>query len=295
MWFVILLLCAVLTTAALAEGAWLTLWNSGCDLLFRTENVTVDGEAFFSLDGEHFKTARLHYVQDGYSSFYGWTLFTPRADGSERETGWTVIADEEGRYRVMEAYYPGTYRIGSDNRQNTLLRRSVQLDALTDLAGLILAQLDPVLPADMIAVSEKDGEQNIHIALDAGQMPDLAAGVLNLGAGYLMDRWFGVGHDRTFAPDEGLDFESYVTVTQALTYGTVRWNLRNADVDFTLDDQGRLTAARGGICMESTFWDGSVRQIDVQFNAAMTDWGVSQVKPFDPDDYGVTLQREYLR
>ena len=133
-----LVLCVILAvSAALAESTLNGLWKSGCDLLFHTHNVTVKGEASFFLDGEKFKTMRLDYVQDGYRSYYGLKLLTPRADGTQRETGWTIIADQED-ITVMEAFYPGTYRTATDDAQNTLLRRTVQLDALTELGYLYI-------------------------------------------------------------------------------------------------------------------------------------------------------------
>ena len=231
-----LVLCAVLASA-LAESAWGTLWTSGCDLLFHTDNVTVDGEAVFSLDGVRFKTAKLHYVQDGYKSLNDWKVFTPKADGNDRKTGWTVIADDEGPYYVMDMYYPGTYRTGSDGMQNSLLRRSIQLDALIDLGGIVLGQIDPLLPEGALTVKEKDGGKAVHIALNAEEIPALAASALNLGANFLSDRWFSYTHDRCRDSEYGVSFDSYVTVTQALTDGTVRWNIRNVDAEFELDSQ----------------------------------------------------------
>ena len=284
------LLCAVLASTALAESTWGKLWTSGCDLLFNTHNVTVDGKAVFSLEGERFKTAELHYVQDGNRSLYDLKLLTPKSDGTDRETGWTIIAGEEGYYYVMEAYYPGTYREGSDSKQNTLLRRSIQLDALVDLGGIVINQLDTLLPEGVIAVNETEGAKTIHIAINGEQIPELAANALNLGANFLSDRWFGYSFDRSRDGEDGPNFGSYVTVTEALTDGTVRWALRNADVDFDLDSHDRLNSVHGNICMESTFHDGSVRAVTVAFELNMTEWGTSRVKQFDPEDYGVVPQ-----
>lgn len=285
----IILLCAVLPAASLAEGNWVNLWNACCDLLFRTDNVTVDGEASFALDGDRFKTAKLHYVQDGYCSLYDLKLLTPRADGSQRETGWTIIADDDENIYVMEVYYPGKYRMGSDGRENTLLRRSVQLDAITDLGGLILKQLEPTLPADMMTVSEAEGGQSIHIALTADQIPDMAASAMNLAAGYLSNRWFSYGRDRSVNEESYVSFENFATATEALTYGTMRWALRSLEADLTLDSQGRLTAVCGTLCAESTFVDKTVRLVEVDYDFAMTEYGTSHVKPFDPAEYGVGL------
>lgn len=284
------LLCAVLAAAALAEGSTLErLWNGGCELLFHTDNVTVTGQAVLSLDGEYFKTARLHYVQDGCASLYDLTLLTPRPEQHDRQTGWTIVADQDGSYFVMEDYYPGTYRPGTGTPNSTLLRSSVQMDALIELGGLLVGQIEPLLPEGALTVSEEEGKAQVHIALAGEDIPDMAVSALNLAAGYLSNRWFSYGYDRTVAKDDAIAFENYVTVTQALTDGTVRWALRAVDADVTLDAQGRLTGGKGTLRVESTFWDGAVREVEAQFDFSVTDYGESHVKPFSAEDYGVTL------
>ncbi|MBR3108281.1 MAG: hypothetical protein IKH30_14060 [Clostridia bacterium] len=284
-------LCVIFASAAAAEAPLGEIWNGGCSLLFDTDSVTVDGEARFSLDGEYFKTAQLHYVQDGYRSFYGLKLLTPKADGSEMETGWTIIADEEGYYYVMEAYHPGTYRVGSDNCRNTLLRRSVELDSLTDLGGIIVRQL--TFPEDALTVSETDSGKTVRIVLDAEQVPNLASSALNVCAVFLSDRWFGYGHDRERNEEEFISFDNYVTVTEALTDGTVRWTVRDVDIAFTLDSQGRLTGVKGNLGLLSVFVDGTIREVDVQVDLAITDYNASYVKRFNAGDYNVTLASDY--
>lgn len=289
----VLLLSVSLTASALTEGVLTELWNSGCNLLFHTDNVTVTGEASFALDGQHFKTAKLNYVQDGCNSFYGLTLLTPKADGTERETGWTIIADEKGNYYVMERYYPGTYKSGFDTPNDTLLRRSVRLDALTELGGMLMGPLESMMPEGTVTVSEADGAKKVHILLAEDQIPGMAVSALNLAAGYLSDRWFAFGRERTVVEDECFVFDNYVTVSQALTDGTVHWALKEADVEFTLDAQGRLAAAQGNVRAASTFWDGVIREVTVRFDLAFTDYGSSHVKPFDADEYGVEPARMY--
>lgn len=282
-----LCLCAALTALALSDGALKTVWDSGCDFLFHTDNVTVTGQATFSLDGERFKTAELNYIQDGYKSCYGLKLLTPWSDGTEHETGWTIIAAGDGTITVMEAYTPGEYKWATGEPQNTLLRRTVRLDALTELGGLLAGSVESLLPEGAVTVTEADGTKTVHIALREGQIPDTAVSALNVAAGYLSDRWFCYGYDRYIIEDEAFAFDQYVTVTEALTDGTVRWALKNVDADFVLDAQSRLAGVRGTVKVASEYWDGTVRDVEVKFDFAATDYGASAVKPFDPDDYGV--------
>lgn len=288
--FTALLLCICLTAAALSDSPASALWDSGCDLLFHTDNVTVTGEASFSLDGEHFKTAKLNYVQDGYRSFYGLRLLSPRPNGTLRETGWTIVAGEEGDIYSMEVLEPGACRVSFATPNNTLLRRSVELDALMELGGLLVKQTAPLLPEGVITAGEtEDGLRTVHIAVAQDQLPDVALSALNLGFSFLSDRWFSYGHDRTYVEDDMGQFENYVSITTALAAGTVHWTLRGADILFTLDAQDHLTAAEGALRVASTFWDESVREVEVKFSLAMTDWGNSHVEPFNPEDYGVSM------
>ena len=291
---VALMLAVILVlSVALAESTLNGLWKSGTDLLFHTSNVTVKGEASFSLDGEHFKTMQLDYVQDGFNSYYGLKLLTPRDDGTERETGWTIIAEKD-EYYVMEAFYPGTYRTGTDEPQDTLLRRTVQLDALTDLGGLVAAQVEAMLPEDALTVTETDGGKTVHLSLKADQVPPLAVSALNTAAGYLCNRWFLGGYDHTLVENEYATFDKYITVTQALTDGTARWELRAVDADCTLDAQGRLTGLKGELTVQSIYWDGVARDIGVKFDFTVSDYGKSRVKRFDPADYGVELYWDWI-
>lgn len=293
-----LMLCAVFPASGLAEGPVSQLWDSGCRLLFDTDNVTVKGEASFSLDGEHFKTAQLHYVQDGFSSYYGLKLLTPRADGTQRETGWTIIGQESetiygmASIYAMEAYEPGVYRAGLDGVQNSLLRRTVQLNALAELGGALAGQMEKLLPEGAVAVEETEGGKTVRIKLARDQIPSLAAGAANLAAGYFSSRWLGAWFDRSVTKTD-CPYECYVTVTEALVGGTVRWELGDVDVAFSLDDQNRLTAVSGSVQAASVYWDGTVRSVTVQMDFAASDYGTSIVKPFDPADYHVTLAPEY--
>ena len=283
---------AALTESAGTDGVLTGLWNCGNEFLFHTNNVTVTGEAVFSLDGEQFKTAKLHYIQDGYSSFYGLTLLTPRSDGNELETGWTIIADENnGRY-VMEKYNPGFFRLGTGRNENTLLHRTVRLDALTNLGGLLIGQVEDMIPAQAVTAVVSDNMRTVHISVREDQIPDIAVSALNLAAGYLSDRWFALGYDRSTREDEGHPFDHYITVTGALTDGTECWILRGADMEFSMDPQNRLTAAKGTLRAASVFWDQSVREVEMRFDLVMSDYGSSHVKPFDPADYNVVLAQE---
>ena len=101
-----------LAVSAPAEGKISSLMESLHSLLFSTINVTISGEAVFSLDGERFKTAEILYKQAGEDSHWQLDLKTPRRYRADQETGYTIIANGEKLY-VMEHYHPGTYTTSS--------------------------------------------------------------------------------------------------------------------------------------------------------------------------------------
>ena len=125
-----IILILSLTMTALADSSTDLFYDSVMELLFQTNNVTLNGQAEFLLDGERFKTAELRYIQDYTNSLYQLNLHTPRRNGSQspdRESGYTIIANGEKVY-VMEVIYPGVYKTGTTYAQSTILRKSVQVN-----------------------------------------------------------------------------------------------------------------------------------------------------------------------
>ena len=85
---IVMILC--LPFAALADDSLRLFFDSATDLLLNTQNVTLNGHAEFSLDGERFKTAELCYVQDDTNSLLQLNLRTPRRNGSSIPDRWTL-------------------------------------------------------------------------------------------------------------------------------------------------------------------------------------------------------------
>lgn len=77
---------------AYADETAAKVYDTAAQLLTGTGNVTLTGNATFSLDGEAFKFVETTYIQDGVNSKWVLNLSSPRADGSLRENGFTAIA-----------------------------------------------------------------------------------------------------------------------------------------------------------------------------------------------------------
>ena len=172
-----------------------SLLTSADSLLFHTHNVTVTGHADFSLDGERFKTADILYKQDGENSHWQMDLLTPRPYRSDRETGYTVIANGEKIY-VIERYHPGVYKTGSASPCSTLVRPSTASSALVTL-GLSLADAVEIsLPSGALTVLSNTAEgRELQISLNESTTPPMLNNALNLAAAFAIRRFMGIDYD----------------------------------------------------------------------------------------------------
>ena len=275
-----------LSVCAAAETPARQVYDTVFRLLSDTENVTLTGHAEFSLDGKRFKTADALYIQDGTRSLWQWDLLTPRADGSERKGGYTVIANGERVY-VMEAFYPGVYRTGTTAESSTILRRSVHLNLLSDLLRILADQSGELLGENVLQTESEEG--GLTVRLQAGNdVPEMVNTALNLAVQFAAKRYFETDYD-FISERYMIPMENYITVTQAILGSTYYMALQQADVTVKLDPDGNLRSADGALSLElSTGCDG-IAALDISFNLEVSDLGESRVAPFDPADYGVEL------
>ena len=83
------------------------------------------------------------------------------------------------------------------------------------------------------------------------------------------------------------------TMTEQLRSTLERLTLGETDVTVETDAQGRFTAARGKVCILVEDILGYVRPLEIEFDLAAGDYGVSAVEQFDPAVYGVMNWEEY--
>ncbi len=283
---VILLLGSVV--GALADQPVNLFYDAVMELLFEANNVSLEGEAEFVLDGERFKTAKIRYVQDYIDSLLQLDLRTPHRDGTgrpDRESGYTVIANGENIY-VIEAFYPGVYKTGSTFSQSTILRKSVQMSLMTELVRVLADQSDTLLGEKAVTVLPDDqGGKDLRIELDEN-VPDLVNTALNLFYQFVARRYFDTDYDHVSERDME-PMENYLTVTQGILYATKSLSLEKADLTLKRDHAGLLEAAKGDISLNLNTGKDSIRQLDITFYLNVFDRDGSHVEQFDPEKYGV--------
>lgn len=298
-----MLLTAVLLTAALAASALPEpilgeVYDAGRTLLFDTTNVTLNGTAQFSLDGERFKTVNARYVQDDVNSYWKYQLLTPRKNGQgDRESGYTVIANGSYLY-TADAYYPGTYREGYDSsEQNTLVRRSALMDQAVELAGVAISAAEPLLGEDAVqVVTENHTGKVVRVMLDEGSVTPLSKAAFNLCALQVIRRAIEpVDYD--LLPETESNLYQYVSLSKGILALTSRYDLRSLDVTVTLDGNGRIRGLSGAVSVELVMEPGLTLNdeaqphiLDCSFSVTAAEYGTSKVEKFDPEKNGLVPQ-----
>ncbi len=289
---IVLSLLMMLLPCAMAEetGTAEELFDAAEGLLFETDNVTIEGNAEFSLDGTRFKTALGRYVQDGTNSFYRLRLRTPRKKGGEFESGFTVIANDWDFFS-METMYPGTYTTGMDNKENTLLRKTFMVSQLTDLVHNVLLTKSDMLSSH-ISTQETASGKSIHFQWNGEEDP-LVNSVLTMAARFAMQRFLAYEPDR-MEEEYTWDFSEYGTVTEAICETTTAFSLLEADISCTLENS-HLTSVKGSISLGLADTKGDKRVLDITCSAEAGSYGSSHVDLFDPEEYGVTEVEDWER
>lgn len=263
-----------------------TLVDAGASLLFDTDNVTLEGFADFSLNGERFKTAQITYKQAGEDSIWDLRLFTPRQFRSDRETGYTVIANGGDIY-VMERYTPGVYRDGTDTPNNTLVRRSTRSDLLVSMGRALAGTVEALLPADDVYITAVEtGGREIVVNLTKDTVPDIINPFLNVCVDFILNRFMGVDYDRLNGTDRA-GWDEYYTITRDILYTTSSFSIDTCSFVAAVDEKGALTQLQGlvDVLLSSKTESDAVLRVSFDLNAY--DYGATSVDVFDPLAYNV--------
>ena len=202
------LLALVICAAALAgDQNARDLYDSAAKLLFWTNNATVNVTADFSLDGEWFKTAEVTLKQDQNRSLHRLFLRSPKADGTERKNGYTVVINDEKLF-LMEVFTPGVYRSGTTTERDSILRRSAESGLMLQLGYALAGQADTLLGSGALT-KEADGSYSLKLSGEIPLIVDAAAGQFFR---FAAKRYFDVDFDRIDANDY-VKMNSYTTTS----------------------------------------------------------------------------------
>lgn len=276
-----LIVCA----AAFANDTAVELFDKTTALLFKQNSLTLNATAEFSLDDEWFKTAEIILKQDGNRAFRKLHLRSPRADGTERENGYTIVTEGNDLY-LMEDYTPGVYRTGVIvDERTTLLRNTVQTRQLTDLGRVLVSQADLLLGEGAITKAE-DGTIRIALKEDTS---GIVSTLLNQGFQFAAKRYFGLDYDSIGADRSYASLYAFGTLTQGILYSMRNVSVRQADVTVKTDGSGCPVHAEGTVGLYLETADDGIKQLNIRFTADVTDIGSTTLKRFDPNDYQVDL------
>ena len=184
------LLALMLCEGVLAENDAESLYDRLVDLLFYTDNVTMEVKAEFSLDGEWFKTAEGVWKQDRDRSWRQLILTAPKMDGTTLQNGYTIVA-AGNQINIMEVYFPGTFKTGTAVSRDSILRRTVETEQLIRLGSVIASQADLLLGNESVT---KTNDREYRISLNR-IISLLADAALNQLARFAAKRYFGIDDD----------------------------------------------------------------------------------------------------
>ena len=243
-----LLLLLGMTLPAGAEDVLAGMVNTGSELLFGTDNVTIAGNAEFALDGATFKQADVSHIQRGAMVYRQVLLRTPQEDGTEQETGYAFLT---------------TFR-------STVLRRSVETDALVSLCRGVASQLEAALPEG--ALTREEDTWTLH--LTAENVPEAVDSVLTL----LLQSFGSLTKYIDYhymEPSPYARIEHYGTVTEGILYCAAGLRLEQLDLEVQLDAEGRLTQISGAAMLTMTTRGEGEHTLSVTGSVTMTDYGTS--------------------
>ena len=289
---VLVILAAVLAliacAAAFANDTAVELYDGATTLLFKQSSLTLNATAEFSLDDSWFKTAEIVLKEDGNRSFRKLHLRSPKADGTERENGYTIVTEGNDLY-LMEDFTPGICRTGviADER-SSVLRNTVQTRQMTDLGRALASQADLLLGKDAISRAE-DGTIRIVLGDDA---PGTVNALMNQGFQFAAKRYFGVDYDAIGAGRIYASLYDFGTLTQGILYSMRNVSLRQADITVKQGESGYPVHAEGTVGLYLETADDGIKQLNIRFTADVTDIGSTTLKRFDPNDYQVELAED---
>ena len=275
-------------TIAYADTTATRIYDAVADLLTNTTNVTLTGNATFSLDGKQFKTVETTYEQDGVNSRWVLNMTSPRANGSLKNSGFTIIANNRFKY-AMEVFNPGTYKFVECDPQTAILRSSVVLTQLVSLGHTVVNQIPEWSGNEVFRTN--DGKLSIHLTEE--QIPVSVNDLLGLGVLLAVQRTLSIVDDSVVTPaypNEANTFEASVASTtpaRAIISHTEKYELTALSAEIGMDESGRLTEASGTAhFVLHTFQDGD-HELDISFSGKVFDYGSSHVPAFDATEYKV--------
>ena len=224
-----LLLALTVCFTVLAESNAPKVYDSLVNLLFATNNVTVTAKAEFSLDGEWFKTAEGTWKQDFSRSFRELTLRAPKADGSERKNGYTIITEDDKLF-LMETFTPGIYKAGGTASRQCIFRNTVETEMLINLGRALMANTDMFLGSGALTETA-EGQTHLVLGPDA---PAVFNAALNEAARFAVKRYFDIDYD-IIGKENGASLYSYNTKTQGLLYSMKDVSVQKVDITATCD------------------------------------------------------------
>ncbi len=152
-----------------ADGGAARAYRALAQLLFDTDNVTVEMDAAFTYDGTAFKTVHGRLVQDGFNDRIDADYSTVRHSGASYDTHWKVHA-VEGEVWYYDSYMGEYAGFTHAEPSCSVVDHNENEDLLISLAGSAMTLVDLALPG-LSDIAETENGTCIRLSLMEGQVP----------------------------------------------------------------------------------------------------------------------------
>lgn len=284
----VLAIAGICAFAISEDSVLLQYFEAAEKLAFDEMNVTVNGEAEFSIDGRLFKRASVTAVMDGNNSLQKVQLFTPLyTEGAEgnhieyRESGYTVTRNNREVF-VTETLHPGSWRTGYSESRNSVVNVSSKLKALLGIAEAVIVQTEPLIKDRFTVNVNADGSESLTFVLPSGGAGALVDHAVTLLGQYVLERYFGADYNRQeFSDYAYADIYDYPTVTAGICYTMDSLSLTACSVNAVLNSDGSLMQVDGNCELTVILQCGEKYPASIRFSMSADQRGSSVVKPFE--------------
>lgn len=257
-----------------------SVYDEAVTLFTGTENVTLSGNAQFSMDGKVFKSVDARYRQDGTRSYQDLKLYTPREDKDPIFSGYTIMVSNDEVYWT-EYYNNDMVHSTYCNPSSVIFEPTVALDPLLKLSREVLAAKESglnVTPAENLA----EGSTGVTLHLN-GENASINS-LLNMGAQYLIHHFFFLNQD-SIKGNAYVAPEYFGTVAEGIRYSMKELSFRNADITLTLNQENRFDTMACDATLNLRSLDGADHEVKLVFSFSAFDYGTTSISYQEITDF----------
>lgn len=262
-------------TSALAERVPGDFIEAVEQILFDTHNMTLSGNAALTLDGQDFKDVHGTYIQDDYRSMTDLYLLNKAEDGTEVDTGYTIVAEDSTAYSLLH-YNAGAFRPVTIYPSNVLMTKTKSIE---HALGIVNPLLELLLSNKGILTLREDEAQNCLLDLHVNKKnaPLLTNTALNMLYDFVIDKFFARYISQTIVAGRNTQLTDYPTLTEGIVNCTRSVALKELNLTVKMDEEGRITDAVGSGTLILKLTNKTEHELSITLDLTLREYGTSRI------------------